>query len=108
METARDRVGLASELAAGVQRGHHRLHARQAGRRVDIHRNPAPVVLHADRAVFTDVDADALAPACHELVDAVVDDLEDQVVEAALVCAPDVHSRSAPNGFHPLQHLNVL
>ena len=38
------------------------------------------VVLDPDAAVLSDVDADAVSPAGHKLVDAVVDDLVDQVV----------------------------
>jgi len=47
------------------------------------------------------------SPTGHELVDAVVDDLVDQVMQPSLIGAADVHAGPLPNGLHTLQHLDV-
>jgi len=40
------------------------------------------------------------------LVDRVVDDLPDQVVQAALAGGPDVHARALADRLEPLEHLD--
>src|SRR5262249_3224027 len=50
---------------------------------------------------------DPVALARERLVDRVVDDLEHQVVEAALAGVPDVHAGALPDGFKALQDLDV-
>ena len=107
MQPAGDGVRLAAELAAGVQGGHHGLHARNPCGGVLVHRNPAPVVHDADGAVFVDGYFNAGAEPRHELVDGVVDDFDDEMMQPALVGAADVHARTPPNGLHAFEHLNV-
>ena len=48
-------VSLAAELAARVQRGHHRLHGGHAGRGVNINRNASSVVFDTNDAIRLDV-----------------------------------------------------
>ena len=100
-------VRLAAELAAGVESGHHRLDAGDARRRVDVDRDAAPVVFHANGAVFVERDFDAVAEARHELVDGVVDYLDDEMMQPALVGAADVHARTPPDRLHAFEHLNI-
>ena len=76
-------------------------------RRVLVDRDAAAVVADGDAAVLADVDPDAVAVAGHRLVDAVVDDLEDEVVEAALVRAADVHTGAAPDRLQALEDLDI-
>ncbi len=101
-------VGLAAELGPGVEHGHDRFQGGDLGGRVDIHRDAAPVVLDGDGLVRLQGDDDAVAAAGHGLVDGVVGDLIDQVVQAALVGAADVHAGAAPDRLQPAQHLDVL
>ena len=53
------------------------------------------------------VDGDAVAEAGHGLVDAVIDDLINQVVQAALVGRADVHAGALAHGLQPFQHLDI-
>jgi hypothetical protein len=54
-----------------------------------------------------DVDPDAIAAACHGFVDAVVGDLDQQVMQAALIRAADVHTGAAADGFEAFEDLNI-
>ena len=107
VKSAGDRVGLSAELAPCVEGSHHCLYSGDAGRFVGVRRNSTAVVLYPHRAVLLNVDAHPGTPARHELVHAVVHDLEYQLVEAPLVRAADVHAGPAPHRLHPLQHLDV-
>ena len=107
VKSAGDGVGLAAELAAGVEGCHHRLHSRLAGGLVGLYRDAVAVVVDADRAVLLYLYVGPGGAPSHELVDRVVDDLEDQVVEAALPGAADVHPRPLADRLHPLQYLDV-
>ena len=50
---------------------------------------------------------DLVAVAGHGFVDGVVDDLIDEVVEAALVGAADVHAGAATYGFEAFENLDI-
>ncbi len=107
MQTAGDLVDLTAELTAGVQHGHHRLQRRLAGAGVRIDWDAPAVVAHGDAAVLVDVDPDVVAVAGHRLVDAVVGDLEDEVVQTTLVGAADVHTGAAAYGLQAFEDLNI-
>ena len=107
VQPAGDGVRLAAELAARVQRGHHGLYGGHAGGRVDVHGDAAPVVFHAHRAVGQDVYRHARGETRHKLVHAVVHDFVDEVMQAALVGAADVHAGALADGLHALKHLNI-
>ena len=109
VQAARDLVAAAlAELAAGVEGGEHRLHRRQSRLLVLLHRDAGAVVDHADVPVPLDGDVDAVAALGHRLVDGVVDDLVDQVVEAAGVGGADVHAGAPAHGLQALEHLDVV
>jgi len=83
---ARNFVAVAAEFAAGVQNCEHYFERALAfvwTGRIRVDGNASPVVLHFTRAVFVDGDDDLGAKPRHRLVDRVVDDLPNQVVEAA-------------------------
>ena len=83
VQTARDLVAAAAELAARVQRGHHDLGRRRAlVLRVLVDRDAAAVVGDAHPAVGQQRHVDPGAVAGHRLVDRVVDDLPHEVVQA--------------------------
>ena len=58
-------------------------------------------------AVLLNRDPDMVAEAGHRLIDGVVHDLDDQVVEAALVRAADVHAWAAANRLQPFEDLDI-
>ena len=83
--------------------GHDQLHGRQAGRLVDFYRDAAAVVLNGHAVVPVDHDANFIAEAHQCLVNAVVHDLENEVVEGRAVHTANVHSRPQADGFHAFQ-----
>ena len=95
VQTATDGVAavLAAELAAGVELGHHHVDGRRtAGMHFD--RDAAAVVGDLDPAVLEDSHVDFRRVATHGFVDRVVDDLPDEVVQAALAGGADIHARA--------------
>ena len=93
VQAAGDLVAAAlAELAAGMQRRQHDLGRRALLLRVLVDRDPASVVDHGDRVVGMDRDLDLVAVAGERLVDRVVDDLVDEVVQAAWPGRADVHA----------------
>ena len=105
MEAAGDLVGALAEFSAGVEVGEHELEGRDLVDRVGVDGDAAAVVLDRAGAVEVDRDLDRRGEARQGLVHRVVDDLEDAVVQAALVRVADVHVRALA---HPLQALEFL
>src|SRR3954466_12856559 len=84
VQAAGDLVAAAvAELAAGVQHGHHDLDGRAALLLHDRDRDAAAVVDDRDGVVRVDRDVDHRGVAGERFVDGVVDDLVDEVVQAA-------------------------
>ena len=107
VQAAGDLVGVVVELAAGVDLGQHDLQRALAAVGVDVDRDAAAVVDDRDRAVGVERDVDVPAVAGHRLVDRVVDDLVDQVVQAARGRVADVHARALPDRLDPLEDPDV-
>ena len=107
VQTAGNLVGLAAELGPGVQRGHHRFQRRDLGLRMDVNGDAASVVGDRDVVALVDRGLDGIAETGHRLVDAVVDHLVDQVVQAALVGGADVHAGAAADRLPAVQHVDV-
>ena len=107
MQAARNLVAAAAELTARMQDGEHHLQgAAPVFHLVD--GNAAAVVAHRHTAVGVDGDHDLVAVAGQGLVDRVVDQLPDQVVEAALIGGPDVHAGTPPHGLQALENLDLF
>ena len=83
VQAAGDLVAVAAELAAGVQLRQDDLERRDARALDLVDRDAAAAVAHGDRVVRVDRDLDRVVVARERLVDGVVDDLVDEVVEAA-------------------------
>ena len=107
VQTAGHRVAAAAELAAGVQFGHHGLHAGDAGRLHDVHGDASAVVVHAHAVARQDGDLDVRGESGQGLVHGIVHDLIHQMVQATGAGGADVHARADAHGFKPLQHLEV-
>jgi hypothetical protein len=73
---------------------------------MDLDGDPAAVVRDGHAPVLVDRDLDVLAEPHHRLVDRVVDDLVDEVVEAARVDAADVHRGPLPDRLQAFQDLD--
>ena len=109
VEAAGDLVALPAELPAGVQDGEHDLEGALAaliGHRR--HGDATPVVGDGAGPVRVEGDLDAVAVAGHRLVDAVVDHLVDEVVEAPRPGRADVHAWALANRFETLEDGDVL
>src|SRR5204862_4321351 len=96
------------ELAARVQDGQDDLGGRATLLLHDRDRNAAAVVGLGDRVVRVDDDVDDRAVAGERLVDRVVDDLPDQVMQAADTGRADVHARALAHGIEALENRDVL
>jgi hypothetical protein len=108
VEAARHRVRLVVELAAGVQDGQHDLERGLAQRRVLVDRDATAVVDDPAAALGQQRDGDLVALPRHRLVDRVVDDLVDEVVEAARPGRTDVHARTLAHRLETLEDGDVL
>ena len=107
VEAAGDLVAAPAELAAGVELGHDHLERALPGP-VPVDRDAAPVVDHLERAVRVDGHVDPGRLVGHRLVDAVVDDLPDELMQAAAIGRADVHARAHAHGLEALENLDVL
>ena len=107
MQATGDLVGLVLELAAGVEKRHHRLQRRLPRARVRIDWDATTVVADSHVPITVDGDVDAVAEASHGLIYAIVDDFVDEVMETTLVGASNVHAGAASHRLQPFQHLNV-
>ena len=100
-------VTAGTELAAGVQDRQHQRQRRDTFGRVDGHRDTAAVVDDPAAAAVDQFDLDVVAVAGQRLVHRVVDDLIDQMVQAALTGRADVHARTLANRLQPLEYLDL-
>ena len=108
MQPAGYLIGSAAELAAGVQGGHHRFQAGLAGGGVDIDGDAPAIVGNGNQPVLAQGQVDSGAVAGHSLVHGVVEDFVDEVVQAALVGAADIHTGPDADGFQSFQDLDVF
>ena len=108
VQAAGDLVAAAAELAAGVQHREHHLDGAHVVLLVALDRDAAAVVADADRAVGQERRRDLVAVPRESLVDAVVEHLVDEVMEAALAGRADVHAGAFPNRLEPLEHGDLV
>ena len=108
VQAAGDLVARAAELAARVQHRVDDLDGGLALRRVHPDGDAAPVVAHADHIAFKDLDFNMRAVARERLVDAVVDDLINEVMQPPRRRRADVHARALPDSFQPFEDLNLF
>ena len=106
MQTTGHLVAAAAELPSGVQLGEDQLHGGHLLAVALAGGDAAAVVDDRDATVGADGDVDAVGVAGQRLVDGVVDDLPDQVVQAALTGRPDVHAGTLADRFQSLEDLD--
>jgi hypothetical protein len=106
VEPAGNLVATAAKLPARMEDGMDHLE-RVLARRVATDRDPATIVNHLHLPVAVDRHVDASGDVGHGLVDAVVDHLPHQLVEAARIGGADVHAGALTDGGQTLEHLDV-
>ncbi len=106
MQAAGDLVSAPAELAAGVEDRVHDFEGILPGR-VLADGHASAVIAHDDHAVRLDGDVDGGGMTRHRLIDRVVDDLPDEVMQAALIGRADVHARAASDRLEALEDLDA-
>jgi hypothetical protein len=108
VQTAGDLVAVAPELAAGVQLGQHHLDGRQVDALHVGDGDAAAVVSDGHPTVGQERGDDVVAVALKSLVDAVVDDLVDEVMEAPGAGRADVHAGPPADCLEALENGDVF
>ena len=110
MQAAGDLVAAAvAELAAGVQDGEHDLERPDLSSfSIFATGMPRPLSTTVTELSGWIVDRDRVAVAGQRLVDRVVDDLVDEVVQAAHAGRADVHAGTLAHGLEALEDRDVL
>src|SRR5579872_15728 len=108
VQTARNFVTQAFELAAGVQHRHDDFERGLALRRDDVHGNAAAVVCDRSRAVFVERDVNLPAIACERFVYGVVDGFEHDLMQAAHARVADVHARPSADALKTFEDFDLL
>src|SRR5688500_1056423 len=74
---------------------------------MQIHRNPAAVVLDGDRIVGVNPHADVVRVTGERFVDRIVDDFVHEMVKTAARRRADVHAGAFTDGFQSLEYLDL-
>src|ERR1041385_8326194 len=72
-----------------------------------VDRNTATVIAHRNGAIDMDRDIDPTAITGQVFVDRIIEDLENAVVQSALIGIADVHSRPLPDRFQTLKFIDL-
>ena len=109
VQPARGLVGVARELAAGMQRRQDDLERRGLGEfGMGVDRYAAAIVAYDDGAILVQLDLDAAGMAGHRLVHGIVEHFGGQMMQRPLVGAADIHAGPAAHRLEPFQHLDIL
>lgn len=108
MEATRDLVSAATELSASVEGGHDDFECGFLLLGVTIDRDAAAIIDHGHNIVTANGAGDGIADSSQRFIDRIVDEFADEVVQAALVGAANVHAGALANGFEALENLNLL
>ena len=93
-----------TELASGVQFGHHQLHAGQLGLRLLVNRDASPVVAHQDGSAGLQHHLDPGAMTRQRLVHGIVENLPQAVHQPAAIVTADVHAGPLANRVETLEN----
>src|SRR5207249_1346089 len=108
VQTCRDFVDVLVEFGARADAGEDDLQGGTLFLRVFLHGNPPAIVGNAGAAVHVDLDVDVLTITGQGFVDAIVNQLVHQVMQAIDADVADVDAGSAPDVRSVAQHLNVF
>ena len=105
VQAAGNGVGIGVELTAGVQLGHDHLDGRCAGG-VHFYRDATAIIDDLYAAIFQQLDGNLVGVAGHGLIDGVINDLPNEVVQAARTGRTNVHAGALTDGLEALQDRN--
>ena len=108
VQTAGDFVAATAEFTAGVEDGQNDRDRGNAQFLIDTDGDASTVVADFDDVPGQNIHFDVRAEAGQRFVDGVVDDLIDQVVQAAGTGRTDVHTGTFPDGLETLQNLDLV
>ena len=108
VQTARNFVRVFFEFTARVQNRHDHFQRGDLLFGVNVHGNPASVVLHFDHVFRQDPHDDVLGVAGHVFVDGVVHDFVDHLVKAGSVLGANVHPWTFAHSFEALEDLDHM
>src|SRR4051812_29054764 len=97
MQTTGKLIVIPLELAACVQARHRQSNPRQAGARVQIHRDAATIVTYGEAVIGVPGHLDTVAYALERLIDAVAHPLDEQVMEPPGTRPANIHGRPLAN-----------
>ena len=108
VQTARCVISFAAEFTARMQRRHNHFKGGFVFIfRVRVNRDTAPIIAHGQAIAFHKLDFDKAGMTGHCLIHRIVDDLGEEMVHGAAVCAANIHARAAAHRFQPFKHLNI-
>ncbi len=108
MQTARDLVGIAVELATGMQYGHNDLGRRLFLRRMHIDRNTTTVVFHRDRTINMNSYRDFVTVSGQTFINGVIHHFIDQMVQTLGTGRTNIHGRPLTNCGQSFKNLDAL
>jgi len=91
-----------------MKRGHHRLKGRFFGLGVDVNRDAAAVIGDLDSISRQKPHLDILGKTGQRLIQAVINTLPNQMVEALGTGRADVHAGTAPHRLQSFQNINIF
>ncbi len=108
VQTARCIISFAAEFTARMQRRHNHFKGGFVFIfRVRVNRNTAPIIAHGQAIALHELDFDKAGMTGHRFVHRIVDDLGEEMVHGAAVCAANIHARAAAHRLQPFKHLNI-
>jgi hypothetical protein len=107
METSGDFVTVTVELASGMEGGKDDLERASFCFFVLFDGNTSAVVFDRATAIGVDVDEDGVAISGQRFIDGVVEDLVDEMMEAAASAVSDIHIGSFSDGLYAAENLDV-
>ncbi len=105
VQTAGNFIAAAAEFSSRVQNCENHSHGRDTDLMVDADRDSAPVIGNADDVARKNLDVNFVAVSGHRFVDCIVNNLINEVVQAARPCRANIHSGAFAHGFQPFQNL---
>ena len=106
MKTAGYLISAAAKLSSGVKHGIHHLQSGPSGLLLDVHRNAPAIVRDPNHIPVQNLHGDVVAVARQGLINGVIHDLIHQMMETRGRGGSDIHARTLPDRFQPLQHLD--
>jgi hypothetical protein len=108
VQSTRNRVSAAAELATGVKDRKHHLDGGFSLCGVHIYRDSAAVIDTANGTIRKNRDLNEGTVARKGFVYGIVDDFVNEMVQTAFTGRADIHSGTLADGFETLENLDIL